>query len=196
MNSAHKAISSVILAGALQFAAFAAAAQRVDDPATGFGIDPPPPYRAEWIAITNLREFDIATGVNPAGPPPRRMGQDTHVCVAGFKAQPENAALSKRQFDAFMDTEAFLDNLKAAYHRTGVLRVASAEQFSLAGYRGWELRLEPVSGPPEAMMVRSMISIIETPKGRTSIRCVTHVDDFAAALLQFRAIRASVNLPK
>jgi hypothetical protein len=161
------------------------------DPATGFGIRPPAPFVAEQT--TNRRQFDVGVGIKSTTGAPPTAGPTPYVCEAGFKAAAQNNGLSREEINAFMDKPEWVSVARATMEL--VFKITSQQRFTLEGYRGIEFRAQPKEGPG-AENVRMHISIVETARGRSSLFCVTEKAAFAKALPQFRAIRATISLPK
>jgi hypothetical protein len=181
------------LSALLMFAALLPGAAHAfsTDPATGFGIRPPAPFVAEQT--TNRRQFDVGIGVKSATGAPAPAGTGTYVCEAGFKAAAQNNAMSREEINAFMDKPEWVNIARATMELA--FSISAQQRFTLEGYRGIEFRGRPKAGPG-AENVRMFMSIVETAKGRTSMICVTDRVVYSKALPQFRAIRATINLPK
>jgi hypothetical protein len=161
------------------------------DPATGFGIRPPAPFVAEQT--TNRRQFDVGVGVKSTTGSPAPAGSGAYVCEAGFKAAAQNNRLSRDEINAFMDKPEWVNVARATMELA--FAINAQQRFTLEGYRGIEFRGQPKGGPG-AENVRMFMSIVETAKGRTTVICLTDKAAFGKVLPQFRAIRASINLPK
>jgi hypothetical protein len=187
-NTAVRSIVAIVLLGALSPASALAFST---DPATGFGINPPAPFVAE--RTTNRRQFDVGVGVKSTTGAPATVGTTPYVCEAGFKAATQNNDLSRDEINAFMDKPEWVNVARATMEL--VFSITSQQRFTLEGYRGIEFRGRPKEGPG-AENVRMFMSIVETAKGRTSMICVTDRAGFNNALPRFRAIRATINLPK
>jgi len=85
----------------------------------------------------------------------------------------------------------WLDNAAAALSRT--FDVTTKQTFVLDGATGVELVGKPKAGVPGAGV---FISMIDTPRGRTTLNCATRIEELDGALNQFRLIRAGITLPK
>jgi hypothetical protein len=161
------------------------------DPASGFGIRPPAPFVAEQT--TNRRQFDVGVGIRSTTGAPAGAGTSPYVCEAGFKAAPQNASLSRAEINALMDKPEWANLARATMEL--VFDITAQQRFTLEGYRGVEFRGQPKAEPASAN-IRMFMSMVETSKGRVSMICVTDRASFAKGLPQFRAIRATINLPK
>jgi hypothetical protein len=187
MNRSARAAG--VLASALTTATGAQAF--VQDPASGFGIRPPAPFVAEQT--TARRQFDFGVGVTSTTGKPGLAGTGKYVCEGGFKAASQNNGLTRAEINALVDKPEWVNLAKAAFEIA--FRVTAQRRFTLEGYRGMEFEAAPKGGPG-GEDVRVFISLVETSKGRVTLLCLTQKADYAAARSQFRAIRASINLPK
>ncbi len=160
------------------------------DPATGFGIAPRAPFISE---PTSRRQFDVGVGIKSTTGQPAPAGVAPYVCEAGFKAAPQNNGLSREAINAQMDKPEWANLVRATIELA--FTVTAQQRFTLQGYRGIELRGAPKAGPGHEE-ARMFMSMVETPKGRVTMVCVTERNGFARALPQFRALRATLTLPK
>jgi hypothetical protein len=189
MTTARPSISIGMVVGALL--CFPAQAQRFDDPGSGFAVNPPAPFVTEQTS--NRRQFDVGVGINSKTGTPSVKGTGTHVCEAGFKAAPQNASLSIAEINKLTDTKERQQQVRGIIEFA--FAISSQRTFTMQGVRGLEFQGQPKLGP-DAENARMFMSMIETPKGRVTIVCVTSRAEFNKALPQFRAIRASITLPK
>ena len=189
MNSSHLISRSVWSAACLLVSALPSAA--FEDAASGFRITPPQPFSVQ--RSVEKRPYDISVGLNSATGKPRLAGRDRYLCEAGFKANAENASLDRDTINALGDGEEWIAHLKSVYEKTGMIVLATG-RYTLQGFRG--LELEGKAPPHAPDDVRIYIAFSDTPKGHTTLRCVTLADDYIAALPQFRAIRDSITLPQ
>ena len=164
---------------------------RVSDTTSGFSIDPPAPFVAE--RTTNRPQFDVGVGIRSSNGVPPSAGTSSFVCEAGFKAAPQNASLTRAEINALVDKPEWVNLAKAAFEL--VFSITSQRRFTLQGYRGMEFQAVPKGGPGGAN-VRVLISLVETPKGRTTLFCLTQAPAYGVARQQFRAIRSSITLPE
>ncbi|MFN3482480.1 hypothetical protein [Rhabdaerophilum calidifontis] len=179
------------LAAALAGLGAAGAASAFDDATTGFGLAPPPGYSATRTG--HRRQFDIGVGLNPIAGRPTKAGTGDYLCEAGFKQAEANAKLSRAEINALIERPEWVNLAKAAFEF--VFRITDEGRFTLRGYRGLELLAAPKAGPDHEN-VRVFVSLAETPKGRVTLICATTRAEFAAALADFRAIRAGIRLPE
>ncbi len=178
------------LAAALLLSQPASARAPFLDPATGFGIAPPAPFVAE---PTSRRQFDVGVGIKSATGSPAPAGVAPYLCETGFKAAPQNNALTRSEINAQMDRPEWANLARATIELA--FAVTAQQRFTLQGFRGLEFRGAPKAGPGHEE-ARMFMSMVETPKGRVTMVCVTERNGFARALPQFRALRATLTLPK
>ena len=157
---------------------------------SGFGITPPTGFTAEQ---TSRKQFDVSVGVASATGKPSIAGNGRHQCEAGFKFSEKNNALTKAEINAFMRKPEWTNMARSTLET--VFKIHTSTPFTLQGYRGAEFEMEPKSGP-DAANTRMMMSIVETPKGRMTTICLTHLPEFSGAKKAFRAIRQSMTLPE
>ncbi len=146
------------------------------DPASGFGIAPPAPFVAE---ATSRRQFDVGVGVKSTTGKPAPAGTAPYVCEAGFKAAPQNNSLSRAEINAQMDKPEWANLIRATIELA--FNVTAQQRFTLQGFRGVELRGSPKAGPGHEN-ARMFMSMVETPKGRVTMVCVTERNGFERAL--------------
>lgn len=161
-----------------------------EDAATGFSIAPPAPFTAE---PAQRRQFDVGAGVKSATGKPEIRGTGQFVCEAGFKSAPQNANLTRDDINAMVAKPEWMNVAKAMLELA--FQIDRQQRFTLQGYRGFEFQGRPKAGPG-AEDARMFMSMVETAKGRTTMICVTAASGFQSAVAQFRAIRATINLPK
>lgn len=160
------------------------------DPATGFGITLPAPFSIE---PTSRRQFDVGVGVKSSTGLPPLVGTGQYVCEAGFTAASQNSDLTRAEINAFVQKPGWRKVARAVIELG--FTVTSERTFMLSGFRGVEYQARPKFGPG-AEEVRSLVSMIETSKGRTTILCLTNARAFAASLATFRSLRSAVTIPQ
>jgi hypothetical protein len=159
------------------------AAQSYADPVSGLAVDAPKPFAAQ--PGRPHRQFDVTIDV--ASPTDKRR------CTVGFKGKPQNASLSKAEINAMMTKPEWQNVHKSLFERAGT--VSDLVTFDHQGYTGVEMTVTPKAGPAGGS-IRVFVSTVETPKGRTALICITDKDSIAAALSQFRAVRAGIRAPE
>ena len=165
----------------------ASAQNGLSDAATGFAIAPPAPFVAE---PTSRRQFDVGGGIKSTTGKPAPAGTGAYVCEAGFKAAAQNNDLTRDQINAQMDKPEWRRLARAAIELA--FNVTAERRFTLQGFRGLEFQGSPKAGPGHEE-ARMFMSMVETPKGRVTMVCVTERTGFDRALPQFRAIRATIH---
>jgi len=176
------------VSASLALVAGPAAAAGFVDAATGFAVDPPAPF---LVAPAKSPSYDVATIINSAtGSPSLGVGDD-YLCQIGFKAEAQSADFTQEEINLEVEQPNWLDNAAAALSRT--FDVTTKQTFVLDGATGVELVGKPKAGVPGAGV---FISMIDTPRGRTTLNCATRIEELEGALNQFRLIRAGITLPK
>jgi hypothetical protein len=160
------------------------------DPSTGFAIAPPAGFSTQ---PTTRRQFDVGVGIAAISGTPGAAGTSAFVCEAGFKAAAANNQLTVAEINALIDKPEWRKLIRSTFELIGT--VTAERRFTQEGYRGIELQVTPKAGP-DAANVRMVVSMIETARGRTTLLCNTTRKDIGKGLPQFRAIRASLTLPK
>jgi hypothetical protein len=176
------------LFGLIAVAALATPAMALpfEDPASGFKIDPPAPF---FVLPATTKSYDFAAVINSSTGAPAKGAGDSYLCQVGFKAQPDSAGLSQEEINLQVAAPGWLDN--AAEALSASFNVTGKATFMLEGATGIEL----VGLPKDTNAAGIFVSIIDTPKGRTTLNCATPADGLDGALNQFRLIRASITLP-
>ena len=73
--------------------------------------------------------------------------------------------------------------------------VSDLSTFEHQGFTGIEMTITPKLGPA-GEAIRMIVSSVETPNGRTAMIRITDKDSLAAALPEFRAVRAAIRAPE
>jgi hypothetical protein len=157
-----------------------------EDPASGFKIDPPAPF---FVLPATTKSYDFAAVINSTTGAPAKGTGDGYLCQVGFKAQPDSAGLSQEEINLQVAAPGWLDNAAAALSTS--FNVTGKTTFMLQGATGIEL----VGVPKDTHAAGIFVSIIDTPKGRTTLNCATPPAELDGALNQFRLIRGSITLP-
>jgi hypothetical protein len=157
------------------------------DTASGLRVDPAAPF---VVQPAKSRSYDIAVVVNSlTGTPSLGIG-DTYLCQIGYKAIPENADLAQEEINLQVQKPEWLDN--AAQALSQAFDIVGKTSFVLDGATGVELIGKP-KDPAHASGI--FVSIIDTPKGRTTLNCATPSGELDNAVAQFRLIRAGITPP-
>jgi hypothetical protein len=166
-------------------------AQTLADSATGFAITPPDSFSVH--RTSNRRQFDVGVGIRAKGDSASARSDGGFLCEAGFKSAPQNASLTREQINAFVDDPDWRNLVRANLRM--IFEIVTEEPFTLQGYRGVELTLRPKSAAGGGD-VRLFMSLVETPKGRTTMVCYSSASGISAALGTFRGLRQTIRLPE
>ena len=176
-----RSIAALVLVAAVT-ASGPLAAQSYADPTSGLAVDPPKPFSAQ--PGPPRPQFDVSIDV---------ASTDKRVCTVGFKTLPQNASLSKADINAMMADANWRNLHQSIFEIIGT--VSDLVTFDHQGYTGIEITVAPKISPGAGTM-RMVVSTVETAKGRTALICVADKDSLAAALPDFRAVRATIRAPE
>jgi len=152
-------------------------------------IDPPAPFVVEagdpgQAVILKVRS---TTGK------PTAANTDGSLCGIGFRAVPEFGAASQELLNAQTADPRWQEGILAAIRAN--MTVPAGTPIEHEGLRGMEFQGLSKPGNPESP-IRAYLAIFDSPKGRTTLTCVTPSPEFATALPQFRAILATLHPPR
>jgi hypothetical protein len=173
---------AAVIAVAAATASGPLAAQSYADPTSGLAVDPPAPFAAR--PGQPRRQFDVTIDV--ASP------TDRGHCIVGFKNVPQNASVTKAEFNARMATPEWQNIHRSMFEPTDT--VSDLVTFDHQGYTGIEMTISPKVGPAAGAIMS--VSTVETSKGRTALICATDKESIAALLPKFRAARATIRAPE
>jgi protein TonB len=156
------------------------------DPARGFGVAVPAPYRIEGSGKTP--EFDVLVRIASATGSPPAAGPAAYLCGVGFNA-PRKALKAGSATDAPPSAAGRLAAAEAA--QDGALEQRQA--FELQGNPGIDY-VAPSAGGPDRGDLLQYTALVDTPTLRVAMVCTTARDDMAAALPAFRRIRDGIRL--
>lgn len=177
------------LAAALAAACLAAPALAYDDPATGFGVRPPP---GVVESPSSRIRFDAAVALDSATGHPPPAGTGKHLCEATYKHAAANARLTQGRINALAARPARKARVKKTLAFAFDVTAMRAE--SIGAALGLEIEARPKYGPNHED-ARAYLTIHETPKGRVTLVCVTTKAAWEKALPLFRAIRGGLIPP-
>jgi hypothetical protein len=186
MRSGRAVAGWIIVALAGAVAGPAAAAGYVDS-GSGFAVDPPQGF---IVAPAKSPSYDLAVIVNSLSGSPSLGAGDNYLCQVGFKALPESADFTQEEINLQVAQPDWVDNAAAALSQT--FNITVKQTFVLDGATGIELVGKP-KDPAHASGV--FISMVDTPKGRTTLNCATRPEEIDGAVNQFRLIRTSITPP-
>lgn len=179
-------LSLLIAALLLGGAAGPALAIPFEDPATGFKVDPPPPY---FVQPARSTTYDEAVVIKSTTNTPPTAPGDPYLCQIGLKKAADPGALTQAAINDQVGQPDFLANAAAAFAQT--FDVSSQATFTQQGATGIELVGTSKTGDGTGIFV----SLVDTPIGRTSLNCVTPAAQLDNALAPFRQIRNAITLP-
>lgn len=168
-----------------------AGAQSYGDPASGLSVSPPKPFVGK--AGRPHPQFDVTIDIDSTTGTPKAVSADGGLCTLGFKPTHQNAALSREVINEQMAKPEWQKLYRDMFETIGT--VSDLQLFEHQGFTGIELTVTPKAGP-NAENVRMFTSTIETARGRTALICVTDKAGLAAALPQFKALRATIHAPE
>ena len=178
---AHCAASLVVSGGW-------AVAEPLSDPESGFAVDPPPGYTATIIPPRD--KYSVGFEVKKADD-----DKDTG-CQVAFQPAPQNADLSQQEINDLATSPEWIDLARSTLSL--VYDVRSADPFEHAGVRGLALvgDFKTEIDAPRAHEVRSLLIILETPKGRVTVVCVGEKTTFDARRPEFESVARATTLPR
>jgi len=184
---------ALLAAGLLAAGPFAgaAAAQSYGDAASGLSIAVPPGFKAE--AGRPHPQFDVTIDISSKTGTPKAVNSTGQLCTLGFKRSDQNAQLTREIVNAQMVRPEWQQLYRDMFETIGT--VSDLRLFEHQGFSGIELIVTPKANPgPQS--VRMFTSTLETAKGRTALICATDQASLAAALPQFKALRATIHAPE
>lgn len=169
--------------------ALALPAIAAEDKATGLVVELP---EAEFIIepSTLTGQYTANFGVNTVSGEPSLIG-GKYLCEVGFQPGPQNADLTQDEINATLAAPEWV--AMAQGRMSSIFEFDGTEQFELAGATGYQFIAIPKQAGAED--VRVVLTMIETPKGRTAISCATNEQQLDQALPVFRTIRQGVTPP-
>lgn len=165
----------------------AAIAEPFRDDATGLAIEPPAGYKLEQLPAQGSNIVRVSLK--------RAEDRDTG-CQVGYGDAPPNNRYSQADINAQMKTKEHQELARASI---GVIYHArSVEPFEHGDVTGLAIvaDIKPRQGvPARAQEIQNLMILMETPKGRTSVVCVSEKADFPKRRPEFEALARSVGLP-
>lgn len=178
-----------LLALSVALAALITPALAVEDAATGLAVSLP---SADFtVEPSSLRGgYAASFGVNAVSGKPSLVGGQ-YLCDVGFEPNPQSAEISQSDINTEVEKPEWADMI--AESMAVFFKFIDRQSFSLAGASGVEFIAIPNARDGET--IRIVVSMLETPHGRTTVSCATSTDQLEEALPIFRAIRAGVTPP-
>ncbi|MBC9175420.1 hypothetical protein [Pseudoroseomonas ludipueritiae] len=170
----------IAAAFALCLTAGATQAAPLRDNATGLAVDPPPGYtvKAEAPDRQHASSFSV-----------KRAGETATGCQIGFTRVAGNARRSQPEINAMIGSaagqEAGRATLASVYDVTESATVQLGDVSALLFLASFKRHPKL---PPEALNIRTLFAILETPRGRTSIVCAAQKGEFASRRPEFEAV--------
>lgn len=164
----------------------------MEDPATGLKINLSSDFIVKFDS-TKDPAYDVFFGIDPASGQPPHVGTSKYLCGVTFRAAPQNAGFTQDQINEMIKGERW--NLQARKTLSANITLETANAFHIAGINGVEFTGAPKVGPDHDN-VRLMMSMLETPKGRTTVVCTATKASFDGVMPMFHTIRNGVSPPR
>jgi hypothetical protein len=180
----HLRLASLLAFGLLAGTALAAPLR---DAATGLAINPPPGYVATAV---------VPTGRNAARFSVQRPNDHELGCQLAFAPAPQNARLSQTEINALISQPDWQQSARATLEV--VYDITSAGTADYGPIRAMVMQgdIKPRRElPPRSQQIRSYFTIMETPRGRTTLVCVAEKADFNALQPEFEMMARGVTAP-
>lgn len=165
----------------------------VEDSATGLKVELSDDFIVEVAPFPVTPQYDVLIGVNAASGQPPIVGNSDYLCGVAFVTAPQNAKLSQAEINAMIDTPEWGMQARAAME--ALMTFSTTEPFQLGDATGAEFVATPKIGPDHDN-VRLVLSLVETPKGRTVVTCTATASTLKKAMPVFRTIRDGVTPPR
>jgi hypothetical protein len=175
-----------LLAGAGLLATPALAAP-LRDAASGLAVNPPPGYAAkpEQPGQHNVARFSI-----------QRPGEQETGCQVGFTPAAKNASLSQAQINAVISQPHWQEAARAALGPIYDITTSGTADYGPLRVLVMVADIKPRPQlPPRAARIRTYFTIMETPRGRTSMVCVADKADFDTRLPEFEMTARGITAP-
>jgi hypothetical protein len=169
----------------------AASSSVIVDDATGLKFTPPAGLTATRGAPR--RGQDVVITVRTESGVPKAKNRDGSLCAIAFANGPANAKLSQAEINALSRKEEWRNVVKATFEL--IFTIAPLESITQKGVGGVRFTANPKPEFPDQDVHASM-AMFETPRGRTSVVCVTDRASATSAEPIFAAIRAGVEFPR
>jgi hypothetical protein len=157
----------------------------------GLTLTPPPGYDSQLLGASGPYAQTIVVKKRDVG---------DVACWIGFQAiSATTGPASQEDINQRAATPAWAERIRASF--AGRKHVVSLDPFEHAGVRGTavvydEQKAAGDAPPAPRTDVRTLMVILETPKGRTSTICVTKTSAFDGRRAEFEAIVRATNLPR
>jgi hypothetical protein len=157
-------------------------------PETGLAVTAPPGYQAK--AAPARGRYTAIIDV-------KRANERDTGCKIAFSPSPQNRRLTQTEINTLVDTP----ERRAVIEGTlGTLyQITAVDQFEQGGVRGSvaTATFKALPGiPARASEMINLFYLLETPKGRTTIVCLSEQQTFSARKSEFDSLARSVTLPR
>lgn len=182
------AIAALGYSTAAALVAAPGAAQPVAEPDSGLAVTPPPGYETQLLAPNGPYAAMILVQ--------RRDVRDVG-CWIGFQTTSDTVApSSQEEINQRAASGEWAERVRASF--AGRKNVLSLAPFEHTGVHGTAVVYDDGSSadasPPGAD--RTLMVMLETPKGRTNVICVAKTSAFDARRPEFEAIVRAITLPR
>jgi hypothetical protein len=187
----HRYGAFAVFAAGLCVVLPALAQSQVSDPATGLGVQVP-----EGFSLTRgtpRPKQDVVFNVRSDSGRPIAKNADGSLCAVSFAQAPSNARLTQQEINDWTAKPEWRNLGKAALEL--VFQVEKTESVEHQGVAGVVFSAVPKPSFPDQDVFMQM-TLLETPRGRTTIACVTRRDNMPEAEPVFATIRAGVQMPR
>jgi hypothetical protein len=167
--------------------AYAAAPEPVRDASVGLAVTPPAGYVARQIRPTGryTSAFEVKLQAD------RNTG-----CKVAFQPASQNASMSQAQINSTTSTPTWQAQVRSSLG--ALYDVQAIAPFSHAGVQGAvaTATLKALPGvPANASDMMNQFMILETPRGRTTIVCVSAKASFLSRRSDFEALARGLVIP-
>lgn len=166
------------------------AQNQLRDEATGLSVQLPPGYSVTKSPPRPRQ--DVVFSIRSESGQPAAKNRDGTLCGLAFAKAPSNAALSQKQINAMSRQTEWRNLAKATLEM--VFDVQRVDGIAVNGIEGVAIYATPKAAHPDQDVLMHM-SLLETPKGRTTLACVTSKAEADSAVPAFESIRSGVKPP-
>ncbi len=165
------------------------AQRRYANPARGFGVTVPAPYRIAGSGKSE--EFDALVRIASAARSPAAAGPAGYLCGIGFNT-PRKTLKSHPGAEAPLSAAARLETAETILAAQG-LEPEQRSDFKLQGATGVDY-VAPAGHAKDGTPLLEYTALLDTATLRVAMSCTTTSDDMPMALSGFRKIRDGISL--
>lgn len=136
---------------------------------------------------------DVVFSIRSDAGQPVAKNRDGSLCALAFAKSDSNASLTQKEINDISRKPEWRNLAKATFELA--FNVQRMEAFTLEDIDGVAIHASPKENLPD-QDVFMHVSLAETPRGRTTLACVTTRDGAQSALPVFEAIRSGVQPPR